>query len=400
MRSAVKLSTLITVVLADIKKYRIQGILDTAIIIGVLTLVYVLWGLKLGIVSGFATEQLNTPESLRIFVKPNTPLTTDHIHYFESLPEVGFVVPSIGFFNDRMPVNLARNPSTHSIAQIFPSGNNDPHLLEKQLTIDNTSAVIGVDLAKALGAKLGDIIALHYQIESKPTYSFEFEITGIVDTAGWVERAILIDYSLAVALSLTAYDEHGRIVFDGSKPNYGVDARDNFAAIRLYAANLEVVAPLVEKINTLGWRAQSREALIGERFALENSAQAIFLVILFCAGRAVTIALVLSNMNRFARLKSGLLQLEWHGMTRLDTIKIFTLQSLLVTALGWFCSLLLTLLVSKVMNVTLEPWFSELGLSGEACIVPFGFLIITGILLLLVDIMVSISSASFLFISD
>ena len=160
MKQDISLLWQLKIVIADLKVYRLQSLLDTGILLLLFFLVLVLWSLKNGIISGFATDILNTPESLRIFVKSNGPISARQISYLKNREEVGFVAPAMDFFNQRMQVSKSAAPSKTMMSEIVSSGDLDPYIVPHNIKIRRNTAAIGRDLATALNLKVADNITL------------------------------------------------------------------------------------------------------------------------------------------------------------------------------------------------------------------------------------------------
>lgn len=378
------------IALADLRQNVLRTWMDVLIVANVLALVIILWGLRSGVVVGFATEQLNTPESLRIFVVPRGPIRAEQLAFLEAQPEIGFVGPNIGFLNQKMEIRNKDSTSKDAVALVVSSGPGDPYLNAERILLQKTGIVLGEDLAEVLGAKVGDQVELvvAYRPEVEPVF-LTLTIAGVVEASSWNERAAFIHKDLAAALSVYSYADLGRIDLSGSKHNFGLTNEDEFDSVRLYARDIETVSSLVRKINSLGWRGESREALIAERIALDQSTRTVFvLVVGFCAS-IVLVSFILSLSSRLLRLRDPIRVLEGHGLHLGEGKKILVIQNLFIAIVGWVIGTVLAAVCAQSINWALEDWMFTLGITGPACRLTAAQIGAAGVTVLILAILVS-----------
>ena len=377
----------IRIAFADLRQGVHRTSMDILIVANVLALVTILWGLRSGVVIGFATEQLNTPESLRVFVVPRGPITATQLDYLEAQPEVGFVAPNIGFLNHKMEI---RSKNENSVALVVSSGTGDPYLDSKNILPDKTNIVLGEDLAEALAVGVDNRVDLKvaFRPDVAPIF-ITLRVSGIVEASAWNERAAFIHKNLAAALSVYSYANIGRIDFTGSKTNFGVKNTDEFDSVRLYATHLDTVADLVRKINTLGWRGESREALIAERNALDQSTRAVFILVVGFCIVIVIVAFTLSLSSRLLRLRTPLRILEGHGLHQRDGKRVLVVQNICVAVFGWMIGTVFAAVGAEAINWALLEWMTTLGITGPACRLSLAQIGVAGLAMLILAIVIT-----------
>ncbi len=345
---------------ADLRVAGMRTSLEVAGIGLTLGLMTLLWGLQSGIVNGFAAEQLDTPEATRIFVSGFDVVSSEQIEWIAAQPETGFVQPVSSYINSR--VSLAAG--AHSVdALMLPAGPGDPYLASAESLPGPDTIVLGEDVAEALGAGVGDSVVLDLpQLGSRGAQSLSLSVIATATTGKWYERAVLMDPSLIAAVDRRGFDSN--IVFDGSASAFGLTPDDGFPGIRLYAASLDSVAPLVRKLNVLGWNARSRERLIAERRALEKAVSIVFALVFAVSFVALAISIVFGLINRALRLAGPLTALRAAGMAYRAVWGVPLAQGAILAALGWALAAAILRIGEGVINHRLPVWLDEFGITG------------------------------------
>lgn len=384
------------IAIADLRAAFARTVLDLLVTASVLVLVFVLWGLRSGVVNGYATAQLNTPEGKHVLVSPRGPIRARDIAYLRSMPEVGFVAAGIGNLNERIEM-VADPTSSGRMATVVASGDGDPYLEVDNIDLDKFSVAIGDDLQSALNLRIGDTVNLKIKFrETEPDEFLRLTVAGVVRSSGWIERAAFVDRDLAAALSIKSYAEPGRIDLQGIGNRFGVTDQDEFDTIRIYAKTLEDVPKLVKIINSLGWRSESREALIEERIALENATSIVFIFIVLFSSAVILTTFVLSIANRVIRLKKPVSVLISHGMSFNDVVSFLIAQNALLSLSAWILATAMAIIVSLLMNNMMGSWVEQLNVSSNVCRLSVTSIASVGAIVFIFSVIVSKISAHFL----
>ena len=348
------------------------------ITLGLMTL---LWGLKTGIVSGFAADQLDTPEATRIFVSGFDAIGRAEIEWLSAQPETAFVQPDSSYINSRVTL---RADARSAEVLMLPTGPGDPYLGADMALLGPDDIVLGADTAEALMAGLGATVTLALPpICARGAVKPPLTVRGIAPTDTWHERAVLMDPSLIAAIDQCGFEP--RVVFDGSAPNFGLTPDDRFHRIRLYATALDTVAPLVHKLNVLGWNARSRERLIAERRALERSVDLVFWLVFAVALVALALGVVFGLVTRALRLARPLTTLRGAGMARAMVWSVPVIQGAVLALASWVLAAAVAAGGTAVLNLRLPAWLAEFDIDGPPVVAGAGVYLGIGLVGLLLS---------------
>lgn len=327
-----------------------------------LGMLMVLWGLKVGIVAGFASEQLDSPEATRVFVSNFAAISLTDLQWLRAQPETGFVQPDSSFINSR--VDITSPAGEVAAALMMPTGAGDPQLPAGVKVPEQGEAVVGDDVAIALNIHAGDRVRLALPaVGEADSTTVELTVVGITPTAQWYDRAILLDPQLIAAIDMRGSVDGIR--FDGSLENFGLPPASAYTTIRLYARSLDAVAPLVRKLSANGWNARSRERLITERNALDKGTSIIFWLLFLIAAVALSVGNIIGLINRSLRLRIPLSGLRVWGVSRLVISSVPLLQALMLSVCAWLVAGLTAYLGAGILNARLPAWLNEFGVTGD-----------------------------------
>lgn len=357
------------VALADLSNNPLRLFLEVFSMGALLALVLTLAALGEGIVQGFATQSLDTPEGRRIFLTPRAPFTAQDIKWLREQSETGFVEPNAMEINSTRVLESHANESTKQAnVRMLPSGPGDPYLADNQLPPNAGHVLVGEDLRQFMALKIGDVVYLNLpQSGYSEATLVSLEVTGFVDLGGWVARGILVWPALSLAIDSRSFDP--KIDFNSPQTGYGTSARTEFASMRLYANSVSDVLPLVEKVNSRGLLAQPREQLIAEREALERVVEIVFQTILLLTGVAFVITFFVSMGARLLHLEGSMTVLRIQGFPLWAIWCVVIGQSLIVmsaTALSGFC---MAFLMVRSLNTRLPALLETLSITGMPAII-------------------------------
>ncbi len=150
--SATQAAWSVRLAVADLTHAPIRSMLDCIGMAAVLALLIVMWGVKTGLVEGFATQRLETAEGLRVYVTAQSPISLDQVTWLRRQPETAFVQPNISFSNSRGLMQVMHAGSVvRSDVLLLPTGAGDPHLPQGIGAPGPGEVVLGDDTAQALG---------------------------------------------------------------------------------------------------------------------------------------------------------------------------------------------------------------------------------------------------------
>ncbi|HPN07074.1 MAG TPA: hypothetical protein PK050_14785 [Hyphomonadaceae bacterium] len=352
----------------------------------VLALLIVMWGVKTGLVEGFATQRLETAEGLRVYVTAQSPISLDQVTWLRRQPETAFVQPNISFSNSRGLMQVMHAGSVvRSDVLLLPTGAGDPHLPQGIGAPGPGEVVLGDDTAQALGLKQGDRLQLLMDARSADQSEHRtLLVRGIARTSRWFDRVALLDPALVLEIEARA---------TGAAP--ALQPPQSYASVRLYARSSQDVARLVSRMRGEGWNAQARELLINERKAIEALVASIFWTIFLLAAAALSVIIGLGLVSRAQSLVKPLMAMRVNGMTRLAVMAVPFVQAGLQSTLAWLIAVSVSYGVATALNTLLPVWLDIIDVTSQPCIIDPGVVLIIGAGLLATTLAATAAAAPF-----
>ncbi|CBL44094.1 abc transporter, permease protein [gamma proteobacterium HdN1] len=279
-----------------------------AALVAVIAPLLLLFGLKYGIVSQLRSELLSDVRNLELRMLGNGDYDNVWVDRLRSQPLVGFTIPLTRSLNTE--ADLIRDPRRFvESAEIIPSAEGDP-LLQASITAPELLAptalgdvVLSASAARKLDAIVGDTLRLRV-LRKRDGVDERGELTltvkGILPESRFSRPAALVSLELLIAL------EDFR---DGRKVSaLGFDTGDetasaarHYARARIYARNLDDVAPLAEWLKSQNVEVITRAREIESVQAIDRVFSLVFSVIAWTAvigGVASLIGAFLANIDR------------------------------------------------------------------------------------------------------
>jgi putative ABC transport system permease protein len=375
------------IALADLKSSPVKLFFEIFALSSLIGLIVSLNALGEGVVQGFATEVLDTPEGRRIFVTPRKPFTIDDITWLRRQSETGFVEPNgLNINSDRV---LEVAPGVETSVRLLPTGPGDPYLEQGMRLPVPGEVLVGVDLQQAFSLAPGQFVRLKLPPAGyADAVELVLEVVGVVDLGGWVGRGVLVNSALALAIDTRVFDKG--VDFSSPEDQYGTGSRKEFSSLRLYAKSNDDVIPLVNKINARGLISQPREKLVLERLALEKVVSIIFRVVVLLVGVAVGIVFIAIIVRRVVGLYSTMTVLYSHGFPAWGVAAIVAIQSLAMQCAIAILGLITAMLAVRFLNTQLPDLLKQLSVTASPAIVTIDLLAKVLYVLILVT-MVSIT---------
>ena len=190
---------------------------------------------------------------------------------------------------------------------------------------------------------------------------FTFKVAAVLPPTAWQSRGALL-YADDL-LELHQWAEGYAI------PRLGLPGRPPLAnptvpTFRLYAADLDSVAPLVDFLTARGVDHVARMQRIASLRDFERTLGFVFLVIATVAGTGSALAFGASLWGNVARKQRELGTLRLLGISRRHVVAFPLAQALAVAVAGWLAALLLYAAAAYGLNGGLGRGF---GLGGEVC---------------------------------
>ena len=235
-------------------------ICNVAVLAGVLVPLMVLFGVKNGVYDALVGQLLSNPRNLQIDTAGNASFSKADAETARQFEGAGFVTLKTRSQFDFVNVRLAGGRQKRD-AILIPSGPGDPNLPQGARLTDGGAAV-SAQLATQLEITSGDFIDIITQAEDRPRQMLvPLEVTAILPDSGIKGRAVLADIEV-LDLVEAFYDAY-------ALPEYGItqgkplsSRTPDFEGLRVYAASLEELAPLQNRIETafgIGTEARTSE---------------------------------------------------------------------------------------------------------------------------------------------
>ncbi len=331
----------------------------------VLAPLMVLYGLKHGVVSALTAQLLELPQNREIVVIGNRSYGRDWLDDLAADPATGFLVPrtrSIAATLYFAPAAADRGGL--ELAELIPTAPGDPLLDPARPPLDEGSVALSRSLAETLGVGLGDRVrgsAIRQIGELRQRVDLEFTVTQVVPPETGIQRRSAF-VTLPVLEAVEDYRDglavphHG---WEGQPPPAGPRA---YASFRLYAATLDGVAALSDRLTAAGIETRSASAEIAMVRGLDRSLTQIFAILAGLGGLGYLLSLganLWSNVERKQRELSiiRLLGLSSGAMMRFPIVQAVAIS---IAGLG------LAFAVYAGAQALINALFSAPRLEGQA----------------------------------
>lgn len=297
-----------------------------------------LLGLKNGAITQLRETLISDPRNLEVIIYGSARLPQAWFADLAARDEVGFVVPKTRTINASVDL-LDDQRRLLSAIELLPTGPGDPLLpAGTRLPEDPQQVLVTATLAEQMG--LGDAVSTPMVTAViKRTLNGERQhvrlpltVTGVVPEAAFARAAIFAHPALLVA---TEDYRDGVIELDGDRPMSmeRMSERAEFANARLYARDLESVAPLAEHLRGTGLEIRTQAERIATVQALDRLFSFLFQVTASIGGLGCAFALGGALWLNADRKRRALAMLRLFGFGRLAVALLPVLQAVMV-ALG------------------------------------------------------------------
>ncbi len=327
-----------------------------------------LLGLKNGAIMQLRETLISDPRNLEIIIYGSARLPPAWFAELATRDEVAFVVPKTRTINASVDL-LDDQRRLLSAIELLPTGAGDPLLpVGTRLPEDPQQVLITATLAEQLG--LGDmglsdtrpvdaagapvitaVIKRSLNGERQHT-RLPLTVVGIVPERAFARAAIFAQPALLVA---TEDYRDGVIELAGDQPisTERLREREEFANARLYARDLEAVAPLAEQLRRTGIEIRTQAERIATVQALDRTFSFLFRVTATIGGIGCALALGGALWLNADRKRRALTMLRLFGFGRLAVALLPVLQAVLVALGALILALLFFAAGASVFNLVL-----------------------------------------------
>ena len=324
----------------DLTRERFFLFANTAIMVGILVPLLVLFGVKNGVYSALIGEMLRDPANLQIDTAGNASLTEAEIAPLRDWPEIAFLTPKVRGQFDFVNVR-ARDGRRIRSALMVPSGQGDP-TLPPGVVLAGKGVAISRQLAVQLKLNRGDQVQIITQGEGRARQLvLDFQVVAVLASSAIAGRAVLAPFA-TLDLIEAFYDSY-------SLPEYGIKgSRDlsqrvaTYEGVRAYARDLEGLADLQARIEAqLGLSTSARTRDVAALLGLGRKLDLALGLTAVLAAIGLGCALGLGFWSEVARKKTVLAGIALIGVSGRDLAFFPLVQALVTGVLGLSLSFIL-----------------------------------------------------------
>lgn len=288
-------------------------ICNVAVLAGVLVPLMVLFGVKNGVYDALVGQLMSNPRSLQIDTAGNASFSVTDAETVRQFEGAGFVTLKTRSQFDFVNVRLSGGRQKRD-AILVPSGAGDPNLPDN-VSLVNGSAAVSAQLAEQLGITPGDTIDVITQAEDRPRQMrIPLTVAMVLPESGVRGRAVLADIAVLDVVE-AFYDAY-------ALPEYGItqgkplsSRTPDFEGLRVYAASLEELAPLQNRIETaFGIGTEARTAEVETVLRLGRNLNLALLLTATVASLGLAAALIFGFWGDVQRKRQLLAVLSLMGL--------------------------------------------------------------------------------------
>ncbi|RON19153.1 ABC transporter permease [Pseudomonas brassicacearum] len=331
-----RLRLLTSLALQDLWHDRKVSLCIAASLVAVIAPLLLLFGLKHGVVSQLQDELLRDPRNLEVKMLSNGNYDTAWIERLRLRPETGFALGQTRSLNTQADLLIGMQRFVEG-AEIIATEPGDPQLNLSSLSPVGNQVILSASAAQRLQAKVGDSVQLRAlrRLEGvNERGEMSLTVLAVLDgarfgrAAGFVAPPLLLDL------------EHFRDGFQVS--TFGLSTgkplgnlQPLYARARVYARDIDQVAPLEHWLNEQHIETSSRLADIDNVKAINHVLGLIFGVIAVAALIGCVASMVGAFLANIDRKRKSLAVLRLLGFKRRAVGGFVVLQALILSLAGY-----------------------------------------------------------------
>lgn len=331
-----RLGLLGTLAVQDLWHDRKVSFCIAASLVAVIAPLLLLFGLKHGVVSQLQNELLSDPRNLEVKMLSSGNYDSAWIERLRQQPEVGFAIGQTRSLNTQADLLVGMQRFVEN-AEIIPSDVGDPLLNLAQIRLDGQQVILSDRAAQRLQAKVGDSVRLRATrrldgINERGELSLQ--VVAILDAARFGRAAGFVAPPLLLQLERFR-DGYQVPVFglDTGKP-LG-DLQPLYARARVYARDIDGVAPLERWLNQQNIETASRLADIDNVKAINHVLGLIFGVIAAAALIGCIASMIGAFLANIDRKRKSLAVLRLLGFTSPAVAGFVIAQAVFLSLVGY-----------------------------------------------------------------
>lgn len=324
-----------------------------ASVISVITPLLLLFSLKYGIVSQLREQLVNDPQNLEIKIVGNLQLNDEMFNWIKKQPETAFVIPLTRSLNTQ--ADLIKDAS-HFVnnAEIIPTDKGDP-ITYGLVLLSKNQILLSALSAEKMQASAGSHIkmAITRQLDGKLEKGITvLEVMGIIPENRYNRAAAFVSLDLLIAME-DFYDGYQSDIFKTSTGQLNPLNHTSFARARIYANELDNVAPLAFKLREKHIETRTQSNAIENVKAIDRVLNFIFSVIAITAGIGCILSFSGSFLSNIERKRKDIAFMRLIGFQSKEIMFYLINQAITLSCLAFFISFVLFLLGNYAFNTIL-----------------------------------------------
>jgi putative ABC transport system permease protein len=330
------LRLLATLALQDLWHDRKVSLCIAASLVAVIAPLLLLFGLKHGVVSQLQDELLRDPRNLEVKMLSNGNYDSAWIERVRQRPETGFALGQTRSLNTQADLLMGMQRFVEG-AEIIATEPGDPQLNLPHLNPTGDQVILSARAAQRLQAKVGDRVQLRVlrRLEGvNERGEMTLTVLAVLDgarfgrAAGFVAPPLLLD--------LERFRDGYQVSAFGIETGKPLgDLQPLYARARLYARDIDQVAPLERWLNEQHIETSSRLADIDNVKAINHVLGLIFGVIALAALIGCVASMVGAFLANIDRKRKSLAVLRLLGFKRTAVAGFVVLQALVLSLAGY-----------------------------------------------------------------
>jgi putative ABC transport system permease protein len=331
-----RLRLLGSLALQDLWHDRKVSLCIAASLVAVIAPLLLLFGLKHGVVSQLQDELLRDPRNLEVKMLSNGNYDSAWIERVRQRPETGFALGQTRSLNTQADLLMGMQRFVEG-AEIIATEPGDPQLNLPQLNPTGDQVILSARAAQRLQAKVGDRVQLRVlrRLEGvNERGEMTLTVLQVLDgarfgrAAGFVAPPLLLD--------LERFRDGYQVSAFGIETGKPLgDLQPLYARARLYARDIDQVAPLERWLNEQHIETSSRLADIDNVKAINHVLGLIFGVIALAALIGCVASMVGAFLANIDRKRKSLAVLRLLGFKRTAVGGFVVLQALVLSLAGY-----------------------------------------------------------------
>lgn len=307
-----------------------------ASLVAVIAPLLLLFGLKHGVVSQLQQELLSDPRNLEVKMLSSGHFDQAWLQRLQARPEVGFAIGQTRSLNTQADLLGAHGRFADNV-EVIPTRAGDPLLATDLSELAPDQVILSERAAERLDAKAGDTLRLRVARrlnEVNERGERTLQVRAIVSSVRFARPAAFVSPELL--MELEHYRDGYLVASLGASSGQAVDALSvGYARARVYARDIDSVAPLERWLNEQRIETASRLAEINNVKAINHVLGLIFSVIAGAALIGCIASLVGAFLANIDRKRRHLAVLRLLGFSSLAVSAYVVLQALVLSLVGY-----------------------------------------------------------------